>query len=121
MFAIVMLLPCIFLFTACGEIKKLEGKTLVYSKIEVTGSLEKEEYESSYKLVSFTFDKDTMTYKDGSQETEEHEYKLENGKVYLKSEGEEFPTTHYAEVSGKYMIVTETYNGGTVKVYFKVK
>lgn len=118
--AIIMLLPCMLLFTACGEIKKLNGSTLVYSKVEVTGTLVKADYESEYKSISFVFDESTVTYKDGTEEAT-YDYKLEKGKLYLKDEGEEYSDTAYAEISGKFMIVSESYDGGTVKVYFKVK
>ena len=115
----VLLLPCLLLFSACGEIKSLDGETLVFSKLEVTGALVKEDYENSYKTISFKFDENTVTHIDGGVETV-YDYKLENGKVYIKGDESDYSETPY-ELSGKYMIVTETYDEGTVKVYFKIK
>ena len=118
--AIVLLLPCALLFSACGKVKSLEGKTYSYSKIEITGSLNKEDYESLYRGISFKFDKTTVVHSDSGEE-EIYNYKFDNGKVYIASEGEEFGTKAYAEISGDFMVLAQSYADGTVKVYFKVK
>lgn len=115
-----VLVPCMFLFVACGEFKSINNKTFVYSKVEVTGSLKKEDYETQYQSISFVFDEDEVTYKSGSEEVK-YDYKLEKGKIYLKYSGDEYTDEYYAELSGSNMIVTETYETGTVKIYFKVK
>lgn len=118
--AFVLLLPCALLFTACGKLKSLEGKTFNYSKVEVTGSANKQEYENLYRGISFKFSKSTVVYVDvGVEDT--YNYKYENAKVYLSSEGEEFGTKPYAELSGEYMILSQSVEGGTVKIYFKLK
>ena len=118
--AIILLVPCALLFTACGKVNDLEGKTYSYSKIEVSGSLNKEEYESLYRGISFRFDKTTVVYSDsGSEET--YNYKYENGKVYIASEGDEFGTKPYAEISGEFMVLTQNHADGSVKVFFKLK
>ena len=116
----VLLLPCLFLFTACGEVKSLNNRTYIYSKVEVTGDLVKEEYEKEYRNISFAFGESTVNYVDGMNE-DTFDYKLENGKVYLAGEGDEFTEDVFAEISGDNMVITETYDGGVVKVYFKVK
>lgn len=118
--AIVLLVPCAFLFTACGKMKSLEGKTFSYSKLEVTGSLNKEDYESLYRGISFTFDKTTVVHSDaGADDT--YDYKFENGKVFIASEDEDFSSDPYAVISGNYMVLTQNYSNGSVKVYFKLK
>ena len=43
------LIPCLTLLTGCGKIKELDGKTLVFAKVEVEGSVSKEEYENLYR------------------------------------------------------------------------
>ena len=73
-----------------------------------------------HKTISFNFDEETVKYVDGVIE-DTYYYKVENGKVYLRSDGEEFSETPYAELTGKYMIVTDTYENGTVKIYFEIK
>lgn len=118
--AIILLLPCAMLFTACGNLKELEGKTLVFSKVEVTGTLIKEDYEDLYKTISYEFGETTLTYKDGDIE-ESYEYKLENGKVYTRMEGAEYPKEAFAEISGKYMVITVTTDAGIAKIYFEAK
>ena len=118
--AIVLLLPCAFLFTACGNLKSLNGKTLVFSKVEVTGTLVKKDYEDLYKTVSYEFDEKTLTYKDGDVE-DSYDYKLENGKVYTRAEGDEYPNEAFAEISGKYMVITVTTDAGIAKIYFEAK
>ena len=118
--AIVLLIPCALLFTACGKMKSLEGKTFLYSKVEVTGSLNKEEYESLYRGIFFKFDKSTVVYTDAGVE-DTYNYKFENSKVFIASEGEEFSSDPYAVISGDYMVLTQTKSNGSVKVYFKLK
>lgn len=115
-----VLVPCMFLFTACGNLKSVKNKTLVFAKVEVTGTLIKEDYESQYQSSTFVFEESTVTYTIGSNKNT-FDYKVEKGKVYLKYSGDEFSETPFAELSGAYMVVTETYAEGTVKTYFKVK
>ena len=115
-----ILLPCLFLLSACGGIKNLKNKTLVFSKVEVSGSLKAEDFENEYKTISFKFAEDKVTHVDGVVEND-FTYKVENNKVFLKGSDEDYSETPYAELSGDYMIVTETYDAGTVKIYFKVK
>lgn len=118
--AIVVLIPCALLFVACGKMKGLEGKTFLYSKVEVTGSLNKADYEALYRGISFKFDKTTVVYTDvGVEDT--YSYKYENGKVYIAEDGEEFSNTPYAVLSGDYLVLTQSESAGTVKVYFKLK
>lgn len=117
---IFMIVPCMFLFTACGDLKSVKNKTLVFAKVEVTGTLIKEDYESQYQSSTFVFEESTVTYTIGSSKNT-FDYKVEKGKVYLKYSGDEFSETPFAELSGAYMVVTETYAEGTVKTYFKVK
>ena len=119
--AIVMILPCMMLFTACGKLKSLEGETFVFSKVEVTGTVDKQEVEEDYKLLSYEFTETTMIYKDGSEEPNSCDYKFENGKLFIKAEGDEFSNTPFAVASGKFLVVTEERDGGTAKIYFKIK
>ncbi len=115
------LIPCLTLLTACGKIKELNGKTLVFSKVQVEGSISKEEYENQYKGHSFVFKEETVTFTDGVNE-DTYDYKLEKTKVYIKDTNDEsYSTEPYAEISGEYMVVSQTIEGGVVKVYFKVK
>ena len=117
----VLLLPCLFLFTACGKLKSLSDKTLVFSKVEVTGNLNKSEIELEYKNCKFTFSKDTFVYYDGTDGPKNY-FKVENSKVYIRAEeDDEYSTTAFAELSGKYMIVTQTRGEDTIKVYFAEK
>ena len=118
--AIVLLIPCVLIFSACGKVKSLDGRTYSYSRTEVTGSLNQEEYESLYRSISFRFDKTTVVHIDSGVE-ETYNYKYEKGKVYIASEGENFDTKPYAEISGDFMVLTQNYADGTVKVYFKIK
>lgn len=118
--AILLVIPCMFVFTACGELKSLSGKKLVFSKVEVTGTLVQEEVEYEYNTISFDFGEDTVLYSDGTNE-DTYDYKVEDGKLYLKYSKDEYGTTPFAELSGKYLVMTETLEGGTVTVYFKVK
>lgn len=121
--AFVLIVPFAFLLVACGEIKSLEGKTFVFSKVEVTGSLSKEEYETIWALFTLSFDENTVDYSnDVDDEDATMYYKLENGKVYTKyKETDEYDEV-LAEVSGKYLIITETFEDGqTAKIYLKQK
>ena len=115
------LIPCLALLTGCGKIKSLENKTLIYAKIQVEGSISKEEYENQYKTLSFVFTEDTITFTDGINE-DTYDYKLEGSKLYIKDDSDAaYTETPYAEISGSYMVVSQTVEGGVVKVYFKVK
>ncbi len=117
----VMIVPCVMLFSACGGMKSLNGKTFVYSKVEVEGSIDKTAYESNYLAISFKFEEEDVTFSDGARQ-DTYNYKYENKKLYLKASTDtDFPEDPYAEFSGDYMIVCETVEGGIVKVYFKVK
>ena len=115
-----ILLPCLILLSACGGTKNLKNKTLLFSKVEVTGSLNKDQYEEEYKNISFKFGEDTVTYIDGVIE-DTYSYKVEDSKVYLKGEDQEYSNEPYAELSGNFMIVTDTYDNGVVKIYFEIK
>ena len=115
------LIPCFTLLTACGKLKDLTSKTLIFDKVEVEGSISKEEYENLYKGHSFKFTETQVTFSDGLNE-ETLDYKLEKTKLYIKdSSDESYPEKPYAEISGGNMVVSETVTGGVVKVYFKVK
>ena len=115
------LIPCLTLLTACGKIKSLDGKTLVFAKVEVTGSISKGDYEDEYKKHTFVFSETEVDFSDGTNE-DTFNYKLENGKLYTKSKtASDYPEDAFAEIDGKYMVVSLTAEGGVVKVYFKVK
>lgn len=115
------LIPCLTLLTACGKIKELNGKTLVFAKVEVEGSVTKEEYENLYRGHSFEFTEETVTFSDGINE-DTYDYVLDKTKVFIKDTNDtEYSEKPYAEISGEYMVVSQTVEGGVVKVYFKVK
>ena len=115
-----MLVPCLML-TACGKIKTLSGETLVYAKVSVSKNLNKEDYKDEYKKLTFTFSEEEVVFNDGTNE-DTYLYKFENGKVYIKADSDDqFPEEPYAEIDGKYMVISQTVSGGVVKVYFKVK
>lgn len=121
--AFVLIVPFAFLLVACGEIKSLEGKTFVFSKVEVTGSLSKEDYETGYAFMTLSFGEETVDYTgDVDDEDATMYYKFEKDKVYLKyKETDEYDEV-FAEVSGKYLIITETLEDGqTAKIYLKQK
>ncbi len=116
----VLLVPCL-LFVACGKLKSIENKTFVYSKVVVTGSLNKDDYKDEYKNHSFKFSESEVVFNDGTDE-HTYDYKFENSKVYLKADSDtSFPDEAYAEIDGNYMVISQTKTGGVVKVYFKVK
>lgn len=118
----VLIVPFAFLLVACGEIKSLEGKTFVFSKVEVTGSLSKEEYETDYALLTLSFDEETVDFTgDAEDEDATMYYKFENNKVYLKFKETDEYDEAYAEVSGKYLVLTVTEEGQTAKIYLKQK
>jgi len=115
------LIPCLTLLTGCGKIKELDGKTLVFAKVEVEGSVSKEEYENLYRGHSFDFTEETVTFSDGVNE-DIYDYVLDKTKVFIKDSNDtEYSEKPYAEISGEYMVVSQTVEGGVVKVYFKVK
>lgn len=120
--AFVLIVPFAFLLVACGEIKSLEGKTFVFSKVEVTGSLSKEEYETDYALMTLTFGEETVDYTGDVDDVDATMYyKFENNKVYLKfKETDEYDEV-FAEVSGKFLVLTVTDDGQTAKIYLKQK
>lgn len=118
--AILVLIPCMFLFTACGSLKALEDKTLVFAKVEVTGSLDANEVESEYSTYTFKFDDDTVIFYDGTNEYT-YDYKLEDGKLYLKDANETEYDEVFGKISGKYLVKSVEYDGGTATVYFKSK
>ena len=121
LFAVVFVIPCLML-VACGNIKSLNEKTMVYSKIEVTGSLVKSDYEDDYKDLSFIFSEDEVVFSDGLNSENTYNYKLEDGRVYIKAKSDSnYKEEPYAEMKGKYMVVSQTLDGGTIKVYFKAK
>lgn len=121
--AFMLVVPFMFLLTACGETKSLNGNKYVYSKVEVSGTLAIEDYESMYSsLCYYEFGEETVVSSDGEGENQTWNYKYENGKVYIKSTTAEEYSDIYFEISGKYLIVTETVEDGqTFKVYFKQK
>ena len=117
--AIVILIPCLML-TSCGKIKSLEGETLVYSKVSVTGSVSKSDYEDQYKNIKFVFTETEVYFYEGVTETDIYDYKFEDGRLFIKAQtDEEYPENAYAEVDGKYLVVGQTVDGGVVKIYFK--
>ena len=117
--AVIMLIPCLML-VACGKIKSLEGETLVYSKISVVGEISEDGYEEEYKNIKFVFSETEVIFYEGSKETDTYDYKFEDGKLYIKAKTDEnFPTDAYAETSGKYLMISQTVEGGVVKVYFE--
>lgn len=119
--AVMMIVPCLLL-SACGGLKSLDGKTLIFSKVEVTGAITKDKYENDYKLQSFEFSEDVVTFTDGTNDPDYYNYKLEGGKVYIKAEtDDEYPEEPFAEIFGDYMVVSQTVEGGVVKVYYKQK
>lgn len=118
--AFVLIVPFALLLTACGGTKSLEGNKYVYSKIETTGSVVASDYEKNYSLISFEFSEEEVVYTDGS-ETDTYFYKFEDGKLYLKAGADDDYGDAYGVISGKYLVITETVTGGTLKVYFKVK
>ena len=115
------LVPCMFFLSACGKIESLDKKTFVFAKVEVEGSVSKEEHETSNKSKYFKFSEDEVVFFNGVDETT-YSFKLENSKIYIKDvDDETFPEKEFAEMSGNYMVVSQTVDGGVVKVYFKVK
>lgn len=116
---IVMLIPCLML-AACGKLKSLEGETLVYSKVSVTGSISKSAYEEQYKNIKFVFTETEVYFYEGTIESDIYDYKFEDGRLFIKAQtDEDFPDEAYAEVDGKYLVIAQTVDGGIVKVYFK--
>lgn len=115
------LIPCMVLFSACGKIKDLNEKTLVFAKVEVEGSVSEEDYVNLYKAHTFKFGEKQVEFTDGVNE-DVYDYKLENSKLYVKDTLDEtYPEDPLAEISGSYMILSQTVEGGVVKIYFKVK
>lgn len=120
-FAILFIVPTLLIFTACGNSKSLDGNTYVFSKIEVTGTIVKEEAEKDYIYMSYSFDEDTVDFVDGS-ETDTYDYKFENKKVYIKAKTDtSFPDRAFGEISGKYFVKTLSLDDGDIKIYFKKK
>lgn len=118
----VLIVPMVVLFAACGGTKTLDGRTYVFSKVEVDGTVVKDDVETSYIYTSFSFEDGVLSYVDGTAEAITFDYKVENNRVYTKSSSStEYSSTSFAEVSGKYLIVTEKTDEGTAKIYFKKK
>lgn len=113
------LMPCLFLFVACGNLKSLEDKTLVFAKVEVTGSLSADDLEAEYSSTTFVFGENTVEFSGDSKVT--YNYKLVDDVLYLKSLDVGDYGDAYGKLSGKYLVITETYKGETVKIYFKEK
>ena len=119
LFAIVMIIPCLML-TACGSIKSLEGETFVFSKITVTGSISKSDYENDFKNHKFVFSETEVVFYEGLSAADTYDYKFENGKLYIKAKTDaDYSNKAYAETDGKYLVISQTVEGGIVKVYFK--
>lgn len=115
------LIPCLTIFSACGKIESLNNKTLIFSKVQVEGSITKDEYEKEYKAYSFKFSEEEVVFSDGVS-SQTYSYKLVGSKIFIKDvEDEEFPEDAYAEISGKSMVVSQTLDNGKLKVYFKAK
>lgn len=113
------LIPCLLLFTACGKLESLEDKTLVFAKVEVTGSLSADVLEAEYSSTTFVFGENTVKFSGDSKVT--FNYKLVDGVLYLKDLNSEDYGDAYGKLFGKYLVITETYKGETVKIYFKEK
>jgi len=121
LFAVIMLVPCLML-TGCGKIKELSGKTLIYAKVVVSESLNKDDYKDEYKNTTLTFTEDGKVIIDDGTDESTSLYKFENGKVYIKAEtDEDYPEDAFAEIDGKYLVHSQTVSGGVIKIYFKVK
>lgn len=119
--AVIMLVPCLML-AGCGKIKELSGKTLVYAKVVVSKSLNKDDYKDKYKNTTLTFTEDGEVVIDDGADESTSQYKFENGRLYIKPETDEnYPEEPFAEVDGKYLVHSQTVAGGVVKVYFKVR
>lgn len=119
---LVIIVPFMFLLTACGGVKSLSGKTYVYKRIETTGTVNAEDNVDDYKSLMLVFGESTVDYYTSANDYETYDYKLENGKLYLKGSSQsDYPTTAFAEVSGKYIITTDIVEGGTIKAYLKAK
>lgn len=115
------LVPCVLFMAACGEIKSLDKKMFVFAKVEVDGSISKEDYENNSKTQYFKFSEEEVIFYNGVEETT-YSYKYEDSKIYIKDVDDEvFPEDAFAEMSGNYMVVSQSTTGGVVKVYFKVK
>ena len=70
---------------------------------------------------AFDFTEETVTFSDGVNE-DTYDYVLDKTKVFIKDSNDtEYSEKPYAEISGEYMVVSQTVEGGVVKVYFKVK
>ena len=120
-FLLIMVVPCFIIFTACGKLKDLKGKTMVFYKVEVVGAIDKTAYENTYKTLSFKFDEKEVTFSDGVNE-DVYNYRFNNSKLYIKAANDDaYSTTPYAEISGSNMIISDSVDGGVIKVYFKVK
>lgn len=120
--AFVLIVPFAFLLVACGGNKNLNGKTYVFDHVEVTGTLLKDEYEDDFKSLIMIFSEAEVEYSNGVGNQDTYDYKIANGKLFIKDKLEDdFSEKAYAEVDGKYLIISETNNGGTAKIYLKVK
>lgn len=118
----VLIVPMVVMLAACGGTKTLDGRTYVFSKVEVDGTVVKEDVETSYIYTSFSFEDGVLSLVDGTAEAITFDYKVENNRIYTKSSSsKEYSSTSFAEVSGKYLIVTEKTDEGTAKIYFKKK
>lgn len=118
----VLIVPMVVMLAACGGTKTLDGRTYVFSKVEVDGTVVKEDVETSYIYTSFSFEDGVLSLVDGTAEAITFDYKVENNRIYTKSSSStEYSSTSFAEVSGKYLIVTEKTDEGTAKIYFKKK
>lgn len=119
---IAIIVPFMFLLTACGGTKSMDGKTYVYNRIETTGTVNPADHENDYKGLSLVFGETTVDYYIGSGDFTTYDYKIEGGKIYLKdSKQNSYPTSAFAVVSGKYLIITDNVNGGTIEVFLKSK
>ena len=116
---IVMLLPCMFLFTACGEPKSVANTTYVYAKCEVTGDVSKSDTESAWQNYSFRFKDTTVEAYNGTELDEIYNYSYKNNVATLEPQDELY-TTIKLKANGEYLVYEKTVPKGTIKVYFKV-
>lgn len=116
---VVMILPCMFLFTACGEPKSLANTTYVYAKCEVTGDISKTETESAWENYSFRFKNDTVEVYVSTSLLATYNYTYKNKVATCEPQNEEL-SSFTLKANGEYLVHETTDSKGTTKVYFKV-
>ena len=117
------------LVTACGFVGcKGKGNPLDSSS-EQTANLKQAEYNtttgtmpSNWNELTYTDNNDRQIMSYIGSNFFDYDYKFEKSKIYIKDTNDtEFEKEPYAEISGEYMVVSQTVEGGVVKTYFKVK